>query len=141
MLLGGNHWAAIERRLLRAMIRRTAQRDARDDRNQPSSQGAGRGHLAQPLQWLSPTEILVGFSSAIRSTLAESGIEVDKHPSAARFVLMFAGRPGWILDWPDAERTYLLQRVMTSPVLLRAARLAVLGTRILNDVESIERSF
>ena len=45
------------------------------------------------------------------------------------------------MDWPESERSYLLQRVMTSPVLLRAARFAVLGTRILNDVESIERSF
>jgi hypothetical protein len=91
--------------------------------------------------WLTATEILVGFSAAIHSTLIESGIEVDKHPSAARFILTFAGRPGWIMDWPASEREYLLQRVMTSPVLLRAGRLAVLGTRILNDVESIERSF
>lgn len=142
MLLGGNHWAAIERRLLTS--------DDPDEllNEMPGMIGTSPAHeaLAEVISrnlyhWLTPTEILVGFSSAIHSTLVESGIEVNKHPSAARFVLTFAGRPGWILDWPDAERTYLLQRVMTSPVLLRAARLAVLGTRILNDVESIERSF
>lgn len=142
MLLTGNHWAAMERKLVNA-------EDQADLLNEmPRMVGNTVAHeaLAQVIslnlyQWLSATDMLVGFSSAIHSTLVGSGIDVDKHPSAARFVLTFAGRPGWIMDWPESERSYLLQRVMTSPVLLRAARFAVLATRILNDVESIERSF
>lgn len=142
ILLGGNHWAAVERKLVSA----EDPADLLDEMPRMIGTTAAHEALAEVIslnlyQWLNATDILVGFSSAIRSTLVESGIEVDKHPSAARFVLTFAGRPGWILDWPESERAYLLQRVMTSPVLLRAARFAVLGTRILNDVESIERSF
>ena len=142
MLLGGNHWAATERKLVTAD-------DPADLLNEmPGMVGNTPAHeaLAEVISlnlfhWLTPTEILVGFAAAIHSTLAESGIDVAEHPSAARFILTFAGRPGWIMDWPEPERRYLLQRVVTSPVLLRAGRFAVLGTRILNDTKSIERSF
>ena len=142
IVLGGNHWADIERRLVNA----NDPADLLDE--MPRMVGNTQAHKALAdiislnlYHWLTATEILVGFSSAIHTTLTESGIDVTQHPSTARFVLTFAGRPGWIMDWPEPERTYLLQRIMTSPVLLRAARFAVLGARILNDVESIERSF
>jgi hypothetical protein len=142
MLLGGNHWAAIERRLVSAQD----PADLLDEMqrkvgNAPTQKALAEAVSLNLYHWLTASEILVGFSSAIHTTLTDSGIDVAQHPSAARFVLTLAGRPGWIVEWPEAERRYLLQRVMASPVLLRAARFAVLGTRILNDVESIERSF
>lgn len=142
MLLGGSHWAAVERKLVRAD-------DPADLLNtMPRMIGTTPAHeaLADVIavnlyRWLTATDILVGFASAINTTLIESGIDVKLHPSAARFILTFAGRPGWIMDWQESERMFLVQRIIASPVLLRAARFAILGTRILNDVESVERSF
>lgn len=142
MLLAGKHWATVERKLATA-----ADPSALLD-EMPQMVGNAPAHasLAEVISrnlyhWLTAAEILAGFSEAIESTMVHSGIDPRTHPSAARFVLTFAGRPGWILDWPEAERSYLLQAIISSPVLLRAARFAVLGTRILNDVDSIERSF
>lgn len=142
MLLGGSHWAAIERKLVSA----DDPADLLDEMQRKVGNAPAHEALAEAISlhlyhWLTAGEILVGFSSAIHTTLTDSGIDVAQHPSAARFVLTLAGRPGWIMDWPESERRYLLPRVMSSPVLVRAARFAVLGTRILNDVESIERSF
>ena len=82
-------------------------------------------------KWLSTDTLLLGFDDVIAPALTENAVR--NQPTAARFLLMLAGRPGYILDWPKADRNYLLERMVTSPVLLRAARYAVLGTRILND--------
>lgn len=92
MLLTGNHWAAMERKLVNA-------EDQADLNEMPRTVGNTVAHeaLAQVIslnlyQWLSATDMLVGFS-AIHRTLVGSGIDVDKHPSAARFVLTFADAP------------------------------------------------
>lgn len=142
MLLAGNHWAKVERKLATA----AEPSDLLDEMPRMIGNAPAHAALADVIsrnlyRWLTPAEILTGFSDAIQSTMVQSGIDPRTHPSATRFILTFAGRPGWILDWPEAERSYLLQAIMSSPVLLRAARFAVLGTRILNDVDSIERSF
>jgi hypothetical protein len=90
-------------------------------------------------KWLSMGALLLGFNEVITPVLTENGVE--NQPTAARFLLTLAGRPGYILDWPQTDRDYLLERVVASPVLLRAARFAVLGTRILNDQETASRGF
>jgi hypothetical protein len=59
----------------------------------------------------------------------------------ARFLLLLAGRPGLLADWEDDEAVFLLERILQTPVLYRAARFAVLGTRALNDADGVERSF
>jgi hypothetical protein len=46
----------------------------------------------------------------------------------ARFLLQLASSPGELLDWAEAERIKYLRCVLTDPVLIRAARFAVLGT-------------
>jgi hypothetical protein len=90
-------------------------------------------------RWLTPETLIPGFAEVIAPALYESGI--DKQPSAARFLLTLAGRPGYIADWTARDRDYLLERVIACPLLLRAARFAVLGTRALNDAETAERGF
>jgi hypothetical protein len=81
--------------------------------------------------WLTPATLLLEFADTMATPIRNSGI--TNRPTAARFVLTLAGRPGHIFEWRPEERDELLGYVMRSPVLLRAARFAVLGTRALND--------
>jgi hypothetical protein len=53
-----------------------------------------------------------------------------------------AGRLGYITQqWSATERTFMLDRVRASPVLLRAARYAVIGSRAFAEQEEAQRGF
>ncbi|MEH0843122.1 hypothetical protein V6U81_12115 [Micromonospora sp. CPCC 205711] len=126
-VIAGNHWARLERKLelgdvldhldeMRAMV------------GDSFSQKALAKDVAHHLwRWSgSRTSLLSGFAGAIASTAASSGID-DPH-LAARFLLCLASSPGRLAEWNPTERDQLLDRVVNSPVLLRAARFVVLGT-------------
>lgn len=140
MLVGGSHWAAVERKL-------TGARDACDYLDgMQDAVGVSTEHkaLASAIayslyKWLKPEELLPGFHEVISPHLAGYGLK--GRPSAPRFLLMLAGRPGYVTEWEPSEAAFILERVLLSPVLYRAARFAVLGTRALNDAEGVERGF
>jgi hypothetical protein len=46
----------------------------------------------------------------------------------ARFLLQLASSPGELAEWDETELNQYLRCVLTDPVLVRAARFAVLGT-------------
>lgn len=139
-LVGGSHWAAVERKLARAEEAADHLADMQDAVGVSAEHKALASTIAYSLyKWLKPEELLLGFYEVIAPHLAGHGI--TGKPSAPRFLLMLAGRPGYITDWEPEETSYLLERVVKSPVLYRAARFAVLGTRALNDAEGVERSF
>jgi hypothetical protein len=78
-------------------------------------------------QWSASTDaLLAGFVAAIAPMAASSGID-DPH-LAARFLLLLARSPGRVAEWNSSKRDELLDRVVTTPVLVRAARFAVLAT-------------
>ena len=139
-LIGGSRWAAIERKV-------AATQDAADQlEGMQDAVGISTEHkaLASTIayslyKWLKPEDLLVEFHEAITPHLAAHGI--SGVPSAPRFLLMLAGRPGYITEWEPSEAASILRRVLKSPVLYRAARFAVLGTRALNDADGVERSF
>lgn len=125
-------WASVERRLARA----SDPLDLIDDMRQTIGDNGDERRLAQTIgmnlhAWHHPAALLTGFAEAIASTLRSIG--VTGHDSAPRFLLTLAGCPGQTLRWPVAERGFLLQQVLQHPVLLRAARFAVLGTELFND--------
>ena len=139
-LIGGSHWAAVERKLARAQ----EAADHLDDLQKAVGISTEHKALASTIayslyKWLKPEDLLQGFHEVITPLLTSHGIAGK--PAAPRFLLMLAGRPGFITDWKTEEAAYLLERVLKSPVLYRAARFAVLGTRALNDAEGVERSF
>lgn len=139
-LIGGSYWAAVERKVARA----EEAADHLDDMQQAVGVSAEHKALASAIayslyKWLKPEDLLLGFDEVITPHLPGYGITGT--PSAPRFLLMLAGRPGYITDWEPGEVSRLLACVLTSPVLYRAARFAVLGTRALNDAEGVERSF
>lgn len=139
-LIGGSHWAAVERKLARADEVADHLDDMQDAVGVSSEHKALASSIAYNLyKWLKPEELLLGFHAVIDPHLAAHGIIGNS--SAPRFLLMLAGRPGYITDWEPQETSYLLERVVKSPLLYRAARFAVLGTRALNDAEGVERSF
>lgn len=135
-LAAGERWAAIEQR--------EAQRGDRGGltRDMQTAVGNGPEHklvankIAMRLHsWQEPESRLAGFAEAMRYALASNqlgGIE-----SAAERLLTLASDPGSVLDWPPQERDAVLQAVLDTPFLLRAARFAWLGTRHLDDEESL----
>lgn len=140
ILIGGSHWAGIERKLAYA-------HDAADHLEEmQGAVGISTAHnkLASSIayslyKWLTPGSLLEGFDAAITPHLEAGGL--GDRPAVARFLLMLAGRPGHLSEWKDDEAAFLLERILQTPVLYRAARFAVLGTRALNDADGVERSF
>lgn len=76
--------------------------------------------------WNSPAALISGFSDAIADLARSAGM--PNPLIGARFLLQLASSPGELLDWDETERNLYLQCVFTDPVLIRAARFAVLGT-------------
>lgn len=139
-LIGGSHWVSIERKLASA-------NDAADYLEEmQGAVGISTAHRALAsaiayslFKWLSAANLLMGFNEVIAPLLAASGM--GDRPAASRFLLTLAGRPGFLSAWDEEEAELLLARVIQTPVLYRAARFAVLGTRALNDADGVERSF
>lgn len=141
MLIGGNTWAALERRLVDV----SEPADLLEDMQiavgvSPDHRSLGKDVAYSLYGWLSAGSLLMGFDQTIQGQLRKSGL--GGKPTAARFLLMLAGRPGFITkQWEATECTQLLDAILQSPVLYRAARFAVLGTRALNDADGVARSF
>lgn len=77
-------------------------------------------------QWNTPQALIVGFTEAISDAATSSGMKDIR--KGARFLLKLASSPGELADWDEAELSDYLRCVLTDPVLVRAARFAVLGT-------------
>lgn len=139
-LIGGSHWAAVERELARADEAADHLDEMQDAVGISAEHKALASTIAYSLyKWLKPENLLLGFHEVITPHLAGHGIAGK--PATPRFLLMLAGRPGYITEWDASDSGFILDRVLQSPVLYRAARFAVLGTRALNDAEGVERGF
>lgn len=137
VLLCGSYWAALERKLEYAdepadFLEEMQHAIGVSQRHKELAAAIGRNLHC----WLRPDALLPGFAREIASVLVECGVR--DRSSAARFLLTFAGRPGFILEWPASDRDYFLNCIFNSPVLLRAARFAVLGVHSLNDSNQLE---
>ena len=100
-----------------------AQRLVGDTRAQWAAAQAIASHL---WEWDTPEALIVGFSEAIAGLGASSRMPDTR--KGARFLLQLASSPGELADWDEAELNQYLRCVFTDPVLVRAARFAVLGT-------------
>lgn len=139
-LIGGSYWARLEKKLATVPDAAEFLDDMQDAVGNSREHKALASTIAYNLyKWLKPEDLLRGFPDVIIPKLAGYGI--TNKMATPRFLLMLAGRPGFIGDWEPDEATILLDRVLVSPILYRAARFAVLGTRALNDAEGVERGF
>ncbi|MEU6410326.1 hypothetical protein [Microbispora sp. NPDC046933] len=134
-LIAGNRWARLERKRVPGGDRKAP--DVLDEMQKLVGEAPAQRAVAQQIaghlwQWLdSPAAMREGFSNAIAPIAAANGI--DNLHTAADFLLRLASRPGTLARWDKTERDELLNCVLRSPVLIRAARFAVLGAEDLRD--------
>ena len=130
-LVGGGRWAAAERNLPGTHDPLKHLRDAVSD---SMDHWRVADTISKQLwKWESPAAMVTGFADVMEMTLRGRGL--GEHHSAPRFLLTLADRPGEVAQWPVVERDLLLQKVLNAPVLLRLARYAVLGVRMLDDAD------
>lgn len=126
-MLTPGQWAAFEQR-----IRSVAPGDVDLDRalaligDRPAQRAAATAIARNLWRWSSPDARVQGFSQAIAPLTRSAGM--PDATTGARFLLQLATSPGDLLDWEESERLRYLRCVLTDPVLIRAARFAVLGT-------------
>lgn len=126
-LLTPGKWASFE-----GQIATQAAADVDLDRAQalvgesPAHRAAAEAIANHLWEWDSRALLIEGFSEAAGALISSSGI--PNKLKGARFLLQLASSPSELLDWEAAERNEYLRAVMTDPVLVRAARFAVLGT-------------
>lgn len=137
-LVAGHRWAKLERK--RDPVGAHRQLELLDEMSKlvgaaPKQRAVARQIAGHLWQWLdSPAALSEGFADAIKALVPPSGM--GDHRAAAEFLLTLASRPGSVASWADAERDRLLRCVLLSPVLIRAARFAVLGTEALRDASN-----
>ncbi|MFI6040922.1 hypothetical protein ACIA8C_04765 [Nocardia sp. NPDC051321] len=138
-MVGGRHWAKIEHRLAVAADPVDLLGAMQDAVGTNSTHKAIASNIAFSLyKWSTPEALLRGFGAIAAPHLARSGIPVNR--STLRFILMLADQPGSITgEWEASQAAPLIDRILHSPVLYRAARFAVLGTRALNDADGLWR--
>lgn len=139
-LIGGGYWGAVERRLIGAddLHRHIddMQKAVGVKRHQQAIAAALARHIGESS---TRGDLLAGFAEVIAPTLRYRGLAGVA--TAPKFLLLLASRPGLILDWDPAERDQILAAVVTAPVLLRAARFAVLGSRAFMDADEASKGF
>ena len=139
-LVCGVRWESIER----SMVHADDPLDVIDDMQKAIGESDDQKKVAHTIgrnlhAWLDPASLLTGFAEVMEVMIRSSGI--TERPSAPRFLLTLAGRSGQIMHWPVVDRDFLLERVLNSPVLLRAARFAMLGTRALSEAAKVRKGF
>lgn len=100
-----------------------AQKLVGDSTRQRATAQAIASHL---WEWPTPEALIAGFSEAIADLAASSGMR--DRVTGARCLLQLASSPGELVRWDKDELDQYLRCVLTDPVLIRAARFAVLGT-------------
>jgi hypothetical protein len=127
VMLAPGRWASFEQRIVGlppAEVDLTQAQSLVGD--SPSHRAAAQTIASNLWHWNSPKDLIRGFGDAVADLVRSAGI--SNVPKGARFLLQLASSPGELLDWNEAERDRYLRCVFTDPVLMRAARFAVLGT-------------
>ncbi|EIC64883.1 hypothetical protein [Mycobacteroides abscessus] len=140
VIAGSAHWTSLELRLARAdhvinHLERMRAAVGVDDHHKALAAKVAN-HL---WEWAESGQMLAGFDAVIAPALEHA--RLIEHPGAARFLLLLADKPWHLASWDQTERAQLLRGVTTSPVLIRAARFAVLGARALKEAEENAKGF
>lgn len=126
-MLSPGKWASFERQ-----VSMQAAADVDLDRAQAlvgesaAHRAAAHAIASQLWQWDTSARLIEGFGEAAGTLISSSGM--SSKIKGARFLLQLASSPSELLEWDPAERNEYLRAVMSDPVLVRAARFAVLGT-------------
>ncbi|MEU5669805.1 hypothetical protein ABZ749_05415 [Micromonospora sp. NPDC047753] len=130
--IGGVYWARLEKRIATASEPADHLQAMQDAVGVSGPQKAIASTISLSLyKWLTPNSLLSGFEQVIMPHL--DGYGISGRPTTPRLLLMLAGHPGYVTEWETSEAEFILDCVLQSPILYRAARFAVLGTRALSD--------
>lgn len=98
--------------------------------------------LASELSWtvrrwyeLEPEQRADEFADVLARHARPAGV-LASDPRLAEFLLRLASSPATLAAWPSDELRTQIERVMTSPVLLRAARFVVISVQVTEDEEA-----
>jgi hypothetical protein len=135
-LIGLSYWAGVERKMKHAGDQAALVDDMEACVGEISSHRKLSDQIAHSLWgWSTPEALLAGFTAAIADFT--QGSAPARNRDIAPFALTLADQPGQILvGWTPSECEDLLTKVIASPVLLRAARFAVLGARAFHGTVS-----
>jgi hypothetical protein len=90
-------------------------------------------------RWASSSAIFESeFAEAIANIASSSGLR--DRPDAADFILKLAHKPGSLATWEATDRARMIDTVLRSPVLIRAARFAILGVESMQSGVGTQRS-
>jgi hypothetical protein len=125
-LVCGHHWWRLERKLPGNEVDLLDEMQDMIGDSNPQRELA-RGISSRLWSWTASDETLrMGFAHVIEKFARDSGIQDPE--KAAEVLVDLAGSPGRLADGDAAERDEILQAILRSPMLLRAARFAVVGT-------------
>ena len=132
-ILAGGRWAQLEEHGLRddQYSFRQLQEGVGDETYQKA--------LAEAIQrrivgWLAlePTKRAEEFAGAVAIYRHRTTVQRTEH-RFAEFLLRLASDPATLADWPESEVRPFLERIVESPLLIRAARFLVLAVHIDED--------
>ena len=127
MMLAPGHWARFEQRIVgMAAVDVDLDQALALVGESPAQRAAAKAIAVNLWHWDSAESLIVGFSQAAAGLMTSAGMPITL--KGARLLLQLASSPGELLDWDESERNQYLRCVLTDPVLIRAARFAVLGS-------------
>lgn len=126
-MLASGRWASFERRILGLAASDVDLDQARIlVGDSPAQRDAARAIARNFWRWNSAESFIEGFSEAAATLITSAGM--PDRMKGSRLLLQVASAPGELLDWEEADRNRYLRCILTDPVLIRAARFAVLGS-------------
>ncbi|WGW13227.1 hypothetical protein LWF01_05525 [Saxibacter everestensis] len=127
VMLAPGQWATFEHRVVGLAVDDIDLNRAQTLVGDSPSQRKAAHAIADNLwRWSTPEVLIQGFGGAVSGLMEAAGI--TNTMKGSRLLLQLASSPGDLLDWDETERNRYLRCVLTDPVLIRAARFAVLGT-------------
>lgn len=131
-LIAGRYWAALERDLDEDYVIDHLEEIQSLVGALPNQRTLAKRIADSLWRWSdSFASLTMGFAEVIADTAGHAGLHDPA--KTARFLLTLASSPGELMEWDSSDRDRLLEYVMRSPVLVRAARFAVLGTEALRS--------
>ncbi|MGH3435457.1 MAG: hypothetical protein ACRDRN_03215 [Sciscionella sp.] len=139
-LVAGSHkWSRLERRLDHEPLLNQLQEMQDLVSNRRRQRAIAKAIGNNLWRWgEAPGEMSAGLAEAIRPVVARLGL-ADR-PDFVSFLLHLVRTPGRLATWPERDRDVLIEKILRSPVLIRAARFAVLGARALTTDDEAHRA-
>ena len=133
-LIGGDRWEGLEHRLFegRRPPSRSELQEAVGSQRYQRELALDLSRRIERLQGLRADRRAAPLAFALEMHARAAGVR-SQEARFSEFLLRLASDPASLLAWPEPERDEAIERTLTSPLLLRAARYLVLAIDELSD--------